>query len=97
MSKQTEIPMQGEGVAPLKINELDKAIAKYQRKKEARCAVSPDEIAAKNEVRGLLHQHRDKLPVNAEGVPFYRCEDRDYVLEEKLRIRKVDQDGEEED
>lgn len=88
--------MEGPGVAPLKIAELDKAINKYQRKKEARCAASPDEIAAKNEVRALLHQHRANLPINGDGVPFYRCDDRDYVLEEKLRIRKVDQ-GEDDD
>lgn len=93
MPRQSEIPLEGEGVAPLKIAELDRAIAKYQKKKEARCAVSPDEVSAKNEVRALLHKHRESLPKNEQGVPFYRSDDRYYVLEEKLKILKVDDDA----
>jgi hypothetical protein len=96
--KNKDLPgIEGPGVAPLSIPEIDKAIAKYQRKKEARCNASPDEIAAKNEVKALLHQHRDELPVNGDGVPFYRSEDRDYVLEEKLSVRKVHDDEDEDD
>lgn len=99
MAKNRELPgIEGEGVAPIEIPEIDKAIAKYQRKKEARCAASPDEIVAKKEVRELLHAHRDELPVNGDGVPFYRCDDRDYLLEEKLKVRKVhDDDDDDED
>jgi len=90
--KNPELPgVEGEGVAPLKIPEIDKAINKYQRKKEARCAVSPDEIAAKNELRAKLHEFRDRLPKNAAGVPFYRYDDRDYLLEEKLKVQVVDE------
>jgi len=96
-ARNQDLPgVEGEGVAPLKIQAIDKAISKYQKKKEARCLASPDEIAAKNEVRQLLHQHREGLPVNGDGLPFYRYDDRDYVLEEKLKIRKVD-DGSEDD
>lgn len=91
MPKNEDLPgIEGDGVAPLKIPDIDKAINKYQRKKEARCAVSPDEIAAKNELRARLHQHREELPRNAEGVPFYRYDDRDYLLEEKLKVQIVD-------
>jgi len=91
MSKNSELPgMEGEGVALLEIAEIDKAIAKYQRKKEARCKETPGEVEAKSQLRTLLHKHRDKLPVNKEGVPFYRHDDRDYCLEEKLSVRKVE-------
>lgn len=86
--------IEGEGVSPLSIPELDKAINRYQKKKEARCEASPDEVAAKKEVRTILHAHRDELPVNGEDVPFYRYESRDYLLEEKLKVRAVDEDGE---
>lgn len=97
MAKNQDLPgVEGPGVAPLKINEIEKAISKYQRKKEARCAASPDEIAAKNEVRALLHQHRTELPVNGDGIPFYRTEDRDYLLEEKLTIRKLEAEEDDE-
>ncbi len=98
MPKNNDLPgIEGQGVAPLEIPAIDKAIAKYIKKKEARCAVSPDEIAAKNDVRAILHQHRDKLPLNGDGIPFYRYDDRDYLLEEKLKVRKVDDGSEDED
>ena len=98
MAKRTEdLPgVEGEGVSPLKIPDLDRAIVKYERKKEARCQASPDELAAKKELRDCLHEHRDELPKTSDGVPFYRYDERDYLLEEKLKVRKVD-DGSEDD
>lgn len=90
MAKNEELGLSGAGVEALEIPEIDKAIAKYQRKKEARCQVSPGEIAAKQELRDLLHAHREELPVNGDGIPFYRSDDRDYLLEEKLKVRKVE-------
>jgi hypothetical protein len=90
MGSKNELPgMEGPGVEVLEIDAIDKAIAKYQRKKKARCEVSPDELVAKRELREILHKHRDKLPVTKEGVPFYRSEGRDYILQEKLTIEKV--------
>lgn len=91
MPKNTELPgMEGEGVAVLEIEEIDKAISKYQRKKEARCQVSPGEIEAKQELAAALHKHRNKLPLSPEGVPFYRSDGRDYLLLEKLKVRKIE-------
>lgn len=90
MPKQGELPVKGEGVEKLEIPEIEKAISKYQRKKEARCTASPGEIAAKQELADLLHAHRDALPVNGEGAPFYRSEDRDYIITEKLKVKKVE-------
>lgn len=97
MPKNAELGLTGDGVETLSIPEIDKAIAKYQRKKEARCAETPGEIAAKTELQKQLHAHREELPVNGDGMPFYRCEDRDYVLEEKVKIRKVEAPEVEED
>ena len=96
MPKNQDLGLTGDGVEPLNIPELEKAIAKYQKKKEARCQVSPAEIEAKQELKALLHQHRDKLPKNADGIHFYRCDDRDYLLEEKLKVQKVDSGDDEE-
>lgn len=92
-----ELPgVEGPGVAPISIPEIDKAVTKYERKKEVRCSASPDEIAAKKELTALLHQHREKLPKNGDGLPFYRYDEKDYFLEEKLKCRKVggEEDGE---
>jgi len=88
-TRNSELGLSGAGVEPLEIPDVEKAIAKYQRKKEERCKVSPGEIAAKQELAEILHAHREELPVNGNGVPFYRCEDRDYLLLEKLKVRKV--------
>lgn len=91
--KNQELPgVEGEGVSPLEIPEVDKAIAKYQKKKDARVAESPGELVAKRELKAILHQHRDQLPKNADGVPFYRYDDRDYLLEEKLKVKAVSDD-----
>lgn len=95
MPKNEELPMSGPGVSPLEIPAIEKAINKYQKKKEARCQASPGEIAAKQELREQLHAHRDELPKNAQGTPFYRYEDRDYLLEESLKIQKVEGESEE--
>lgn len=88
-TKNEELGLSGAGVELLEIPDIEKAIAKYQKKKEARCQVSPAELAAKQELAEILHAHREELPVNGDGVPFYRCDDRDYLLLEKLKVRKV--------
>jgi len=97
MAKNSELGLTGAGVEAIEIPEIEKAISKYQRLKEARCVASPPEIAAKTSLRQLLHEHRDELPVNGDGTPFYRSDGLDYVLEEKLKVKKVESDDEEED
>lgn len=100
-SKKTHTPdlpgVVGKGVSHVKITAIDKAASKYEGKKEKRCQASPGEIAAKNELKELLHTHRDQLSVNAEGLKFYRFEGVDYILEETLKRRSADEgsDGEE--
>lgn len=95
---KNELPLgAGPGVAPLEIAELDKAISRYQKKKDARCEASPDEIKTKKELKALLHKHRGELPLNSDGIPFYRCEDRDYLLDDKMVIRKVHDDEDEDE
>lgn len=79
------------GVVGVVIPSLTKAINSYERKKEARCQVSPGEVAAKREVLALLHKHRDELPVNAQGQRFYRHDDVDYILDEVLKRRTADE------
>lgn len=96
MAKNQELGLSGQGVETLEIPEIEKAISKYQKKKEARCAETPGEFAAKQELQKLLHAHRDELPTTEEGIPFYRSDDRDYLLEEKLKVRKVES-GDDED
>lgn len=94
---QPEMPLAGEGVEPLSIPEIDKAIAKYEKKKDARCAESPGEMAAKKELKELLHLYRESLPKNGGGEPFYRSDDKDYTLTEKLKAKKWADDGDDDE
>lgn len=91
MSKKDELPgVEGPGVSRLEIADIDKAIAKYERKKEARCKETPGEVAAKQELTQALRDHREKLPKDKDRNPFYRSDGIDYLLEEKVKARKVD-------
>jgi hypothetical protein len=90
-----EIPgMTGTGVAPLVIDEVDKAVKKYEREKNKRCEASPGELAAKRDLAKLLRAHQGELHVNEDGEYFYRTDGVDYILETKLKRRKAD-DGDE--
>ena len=93
MSKNQELPgVTGKGVEPLSIKEIDAAISKYEKKKEARCNESPGEVEAKKNLRAVLHKHREELLVGENGERYYRLDDVDYVLEEVLKRRKVSDD-----
>jgi hypothetical protein len=90
-----ELPaMEGAGIAPLVIPELDRAVSKYEREKNKRCEASPGEIASKRELTKLLTAHAGELHVNEDGHRFYRTDGVDYIIEEKMKRRKAD-DGDE--
>lgn len=91
----TPLPgLSGKGVAPLTIPVLDKAITKYERAKDKRCQASPAEITAKRELQDLLHKNAENLPKNGDGHRFYRLDDIDYLLEERM-VRRRSADGDE--
>lgn len=93
-NKTAQLPgMTGAGVAPIEIAEVAKAITRYERAKEKRCQVSPDEIATKRALEATLHKHAGALPLNKDGNRFYRQDDVDYILKESLLRRRSD-DGE---
>lgn len=98
-SKTPDLPgIQGEGVELLVIADVAKAVNIYERKKEKRCEASPGEIAAKRDLKEQLAKYRDKLPKNSDGQLFYRHEGVDYILDEVLKRRLVDDgDGPSED
>lgn len=93
-SKVVELPLGGaQGVAPLKIPVIAKAIDEYEDAKQERCNASPGEIAAKQKLKGLLTANREKLPVNDDGLRFYRHEGVDYILDEKLKRKTAEASG----
>lgn len=85
------------GVAPLVIAALAKAVGEYENANNKRCQASPGEIAAKRDLALLLHKHKAELPTTKSGASFYRHDERDYVLEEKMKIRAAGaEDGDDE-
>jgi len=93
-----EMPLAGKGVERLKIKKVDNAVEKYERAKDKRCQASPDEIGAKQNLQKILHEVRDQLPKNEDGLAYYRSEDdRDYILEETLKIRRAQSTAKDDD
>ncbi len=87
---RNELPgMVGKGVGALEIPEIDKAISKFERKKAEVEALKPGLDSAKHELQESLHEHQERLPVNGDGVPFYRSDDHDYLLDDKVTVKKV--------
>ncbi len=82
--------MKGPGVAPLTIEEIDMAVRKYEKHKNARSAETPGEVSAKRDLTLALKAHRAELPFNDEGSQFYRYEGVDYIIDEKVKRRKAD-------
>lgn len=70
----------GKGVEIVKIPELDKAIRKWEKHKDARCAETPNEVAAKKDVIAEFHKHEEKLPKDSEGNLIYRMDDDMYII-----------------
>jgi hypothetical protein len=93
-SKVIELPgIEGEGVAPISIPELDKLCDKYIREKEKRCKMTPREVAAKGDLMDAMHAHADKLHKNEDGEITYRFDDQTFVLrkgKETLQVVKGD-------
>lgn len=72
---QTEIPMEGPGVAPKKIPAIEKAAARHKAFVEERCALLEKEKGAKGEVIRLLLEHKDEIGVDKNGEILYRLND----------------------
>ena len=81
--------MTGPGVAPLRIEAIDKAAKKYEGFKEERAQISPEEKDAKLMLHALLLDNRDKLPTNADGKKFYRTDGVDYILDETMKRKSA--------
>lgn len=93
-TKTEELPLGNDpGVVGIRIESIDSAAATYEKQKDRRCAESPRELAAKASLRELMYKHREELPRNEDGDPFYRYDGVDYTLTEKLKRSKAD-DGE---
>ncbi len=91
--KQTELPIEGPGVAPVKIKELDAAAADYVDVRDRRMSLTEKEIEAKRDLIHLMHKHEEKLGRDGDGVLRYKYDDENLVVElkpgdETLKVKK---------
>lgn len=88
--KQMNIP----GTLPPRIKELEKAADKYVEARDSRIALTEEEVASREALAALMHQH---------GLTSYRYDERIITLvpAEKVKVKKDkpevdDDDGEKE-
>jgi hypothetical protein len=56
-----ELGLVGKGVAPVRIEEIDKLVATYLRRKEASALADAAESEAKSKLIDAMHEHADQL------------------------------------
>lgn len=94
MSEQSEIPISGPGVAPVRIKKIDAAIRLYEPAKDRRVAASREELDTKQKLTGLLHDYAGEIGKDGDGIVRYRFDGKIYSLEpegEMLVIKKDDE------
>jgi len=99
MSNQTELEIKGPGVEKMNITEIDEAAAFYVTLRDQRVKVLAQEVEAKEKVVSLLHAHEEKLGRAPDGAIRYEYDGKVVELiqtKEKLRVKDVDDDREEE-
>jgi hypothetical protein len=87
--KQEEIPLEGKGVAPVKIPKVDKLARQYVEDRDKRLAALTDEVSSKGKLIEAIHFHAEQLK-QPDGTLVYRYDDQELRLEpgkEKLSIK----------
>jgi len=95
--KQTELPIKGPGVAPVKIKALDDAAEKYVHARDRRMKLTEEEVEAKRDLIHLMHKNEDKLGRDGDGALRYKYEEENLVVElkpgdETLKVKKAVED-----
>jgi hypothetical protein len=94
--KQTELHIEGKGVSPANIPEIDKLADDYIKERDKRMKQTPREVAAKGKLIDALHEHADQLK-NPDGDILYRMDSLLITLtagKEKLQVRDVSEQDE---
>jgi rare lipoprotein A (peptidoglycan hydrolase) len=69
--QNAELGLTGKGVAPVRIEEIDKLVEKYIRRKEISAKADAAESEAKAELVDAMHEHADQLE-QPDGDLIYR-------------------------
>lgn len=76
----------GPGVEVKRIGSLTKKINDYLEIKDARCALTPKEVAAKKDVIAEMEKHADELRDSQTGNLMYQIDDKHYVVIEPAKV-----------
>lgn len=76
MVEQMEIT----GTERIKIPEINRAAAAYEKVRDERMALTTKEVAAKQKLIDVMIEHQDKLPENGDGERVYAFGDEVVVL-----------------
>lgn len=76
--EQQEIP----GTGALKIPEINRAAAAYEKARDERMALTKKEVAAKQKLIDVMLEHEKELPSNSDGDKVYRFGDEVVVLKQ---------------
>jgi hypothetical protein len=87
MPKEAELPgVEGPGVAPVRIIEIDTLAEEYVKWRDKRLLTLEKEIAAKEALITEIHTHAEKLG-SVDGVISYRAGDLMITLEAKDKLK----------
>jgi len=98
--EQSEIEINGVGVAPIKIPAIEKAARAYVTVRDDRMALTEKEVAAKSKLVEVIHANQEQLGKNPKGEVIYRFDDLQVILKggkENVKVRSVDSPTEDED
>ncbi len=91
--KQKDLPgVEGPGVAPVRITEIDDLAEAYVKERDKRCAMTPREITAKEKLIEAIHKHADKIGRDSNGEIVYRFDDTVVTLKpgkEQLKVKEL--------
>jgi len=93
----SELGLTGKGVERVSIKEVDAAVAKYVKARDARMALTTKEVEAKTALITALRYNTDKLGADAEGTIIYRHDDLLVTLKhgkDELKVKTEDNEEE---
>lgn len=82
--------IEGEGVAHVRIPEVDEAAASYVRFRDRRMELTKKEVESKDKLIEVMHENEDKIGKDASGAMRYVFDETEVILRptgEELKVK----------
>jgi len=96
MAKQSELKIEGTGVSPVRIAEVDRLAEAYVKERDKRLKQTPKEVVAKGKLIDALHANADKIR-QPDGSLVYRYDEMIVTLtagKEQLKVKDIEKEEE---